>query len=223
MLCRWIRHGVGSHDFGGGPPFATLVGMPQIKNPEPTGPKGNEKNAEHEIRRAYNCAVESAVTWSLIGQQVSEINPDEVQNLYRKAWNFHRKEENLLAERWARTAQHLARAFWHEVKIAWLLKYPISLPYLEGATREELNLHEYSDTTEDLLNSLARHVPPGMNEMPEDMKHYLLRARKHLAEIGGSTHELLRAERIKAAHEYARVLECLALAWSAELKTSKVA
>jgi len=59
--------------------------------------------------------------------------------------------------------------------------------------------------------------------MPEQMQHYISRARKHLQVLSDSTygHELLRAERIKAAHEYGRVLECMALAYEAEKSSKK--
>ena len=186
------------------------------------------ENADHEIRTAYNCAVESALTYSGIGLRVSQIDPDEVQRYYLKAFEAHRKKHLALAERWARTAKHLARAYWHEAKIAWLEKYEDLLPYLEPATRDEYHVHEFSDTTEDLLNSLSEDSPSGghSKKLPEDMQHYLGRGHKHLDALkttNGKSHELLRAERIKAAHEYARVVECLGLVHEAELKVQKSA
>lgn len=175
-------------------------------------------NAEHELRKAYNCTIDAAVCHFWDRKAILGVNPDEVVTLYKHAFNAHRKGERLAAERWARTAKHLSRAFLYEAKIAYLEPRSSELPYLEGATDEEYNLKETLDTAHDLLNSLAEHVPPGLSEMPEDMKRYLSRARKHLEVLKSDEykHELLRAERIKAAHEYGRVLECMALALEAE-------
>jgi hypothetical protein len=54
--------------------------------------------------------------------------------------------------------------------------------------------------------------------MPEQMTKALSKGRKHLEEVKKANlrHELLKAEHIKAAHEYGRVLECMALAFEAE-------
>jgi hypothetical protein len=169
-------------------------------------------NAEFEIRKAYNCVVESATTYRGEG-----VEPREVVDLYKKSFRCYREGDRLSAERWARTTKHLARALWHEAKISYLEAHPTDLPFLEGA-REEYNLHEHVDTTIDLLNSVAGHIPPGFEVMPREMSHYIARAREHLKVIESPDyrHELLRAERIKAAHEYGRVLECSALAYEAE-------
>jgi hypothetical protein len=61
--------------------------------------------------------------------------------------------------------------------------------------------------------------------MPREMTHYLARAREHLGvlERADYRHELLRTERIKAAHEYGRVLECMALAFEAENRRHEAA
>lgn len=178
------------------------------------------ENAEHEIKKAYNCVIESGTTWFWDRHRGSPsgVQPDEVATLYKRAYKAFRNDDRLTAERWARTAKHLARAHWHEAKILYLEPRIADLPYLEGASAEEYNLHERSDTTEDLLNSVADHVPPGMNEMPELMRRYLVRGRKHLDTLKNPEyhHELLRAERTKAAHEYGRVLECMALAFEGE-------
>ena len=165
------------------------------------------ENAEYEIRKAYNCAIESSVTYFWDRRGIPGVNPDEVITIYKKAFNFHRKGDRLAAERWARTAKHLARAFWHEAKIAYLEPRDTELPFLEGASPGTYSLHEHSDTTQDLLDSVISHIPPGLSEMPEEMKRYLNRSQKHLDSLKDKsyTHELLRAERIKAAHEYCRI------------------
>ncbi|MCM2321658.1 MAG: hypothetical protein NDJ90_00170 [Oligoflexia bacterium] len=183
----------------------------------PTEYSHGPDNAEHELKKAYNCVIESNTTYRE-RTEVSEANPQEVEAVYRQAFRAYRKGDRLAAERWARTAKHLARALWHEAKIAYLEPRGAALPYLEGASAEEYNLHEHSDTTEDLLNSVADHVPSPMTEMPEQMTRFLNRGREHLEALRKPEyrHELLRAERIKAAHEYGRVLECMALAYEAE-------
>lgn len=186
-------------------------------------PHGPE-NAEHELKKAYNCVVECGVTYTRNGRQIDGVNPEELVNIYRHAYQAYRDGNKLAAERWARTAKHLSRAFWHEAKINYLQGHGTDLPFLENA-KEEYNLHERSDTTADLLDSLGDHVPPGLDVMPQDMRHYLSRGRLHLdtLEKGSERHELLRAERIKAAHEYGRVLECIALAYEAEHKNQQAA
>jgi len=187
-------------------------------------PHGPE-NAEHELRKTYNCIIETGVTYFWDQKAIPGVNADETITLYKHSFNCHRKGNRLAAERWARTAKHLARAFWHEAKIAFLEPRATELPFLEGAIDEEYNLREHSDTTEDLLNSVQEHVPPGLKEMPEEMKRYASRARRHLDTLKAPDyrHELLRAERIKAAHEYGRVLECLALAYEAEHASKEAA
>ncbi|HAR41950.1 MAG TPA: hypothetical protein DCS07_04860 [Bdellovibrionales bacterium] len=183
------------------------------------------ENAEHEIRKAYNLVIESGLTFSWDRRPIPWVNPDEVSTLYKIAYQAFRNGERLASERWARTAKHLARAFWHEAKISYLEPRATDLPFLQGASSEEYNLHEHSDTTEDLIESVAGHVPPGMTQMPDQMQRYISRARKHLQVLGQPYYEneLLRAERIKAAHEYGRVLECMALAYEAEAARKKKA
>jgi hypothetical protein len=194
--------------------------LPMADRPKPpeTHFHGPE-NAEHELRKAYNVVVETGVTYFWDRRAIHGVSPDEAVTLYRHAYNAYRRDDRLAAERWARSVKHLARAFWSEAKIAYLEPRESEVPHLEGAAPEEYNLHERLDTTIDLLDSLADHVPPGLEEMPEDMRRYLSRARRHIEVIGaeaGNRHELLRAEHIKAAHEYGRVLECMALAYEAE-------
>jgi hypothetical protein len=175
-------------------------------------------NAEHEIRKAYNCVIETGVCHFWDRRAIPGVSPDEVISLYKKAFQSYRKGNRLAAERWARTAKHLSRAFTHEAKIAYLEPRSAELPFLEGAKDDEYGLHVRSDTTADLLNSVSTHIPPGLEEMPEEMRRYLSRGFKHLElqEDPGYKHELLKAERIKAAHEYGRVLECMALAYEAD-------
>jgi hypothetical protein len=64
-----------------------------------------------------------------------------------------------------------------------------------------------------------------MDQMPEEMRRYLSRGRMHLdkLDLKHERNELLRAERIKAAHEYGRVLECMALGFEAEAQQRKAA
>jgi len=185
-------------------------------------PHGPE-NAEYELRKAYNCIVEAGVTHLWNRRPIPDVDPEEVLALYNRAFDAYRKGERLAAERWSRTAKHLARAFWHEAKIAYLEPHEAEIPYLAGGTAEEYNLHEHSDTTADLLDSLSMDVPSGHGQIPAPMLQYLTRARKHLKKLEekGYKHELLRAERIKAAHEYGRTVECMALAYEADATGKK--
>jgi hypothetical protein len=183
------------------------------------------ENADDELRKAYNSAITNGAIFFWDRKAIPGVNPDEVMTIYKHAFHCHRKGLKLAAERWARTAKHLARAFFHEAKIAYLEPRISELPFLEGATAEDFELTTHSSTTADLLDSVAEDLPPGFSTMPENMKRYLARGRKHLAALESSEkkHELVRAERINAAHEYGRVIEYLALAYEAEAKNKKVA
>jgi hypothetical protein len=182
------------------------------------------ENADHELRKAYNSVIDVGMQYFWNQKTIPGVTPDEAFQIYRHAFHCHEKGLKLAAERWARVAKHLSRALFHEAKIAYLQPRLHDLPYLKGASAEDFELRSHSDTTADLLDSLAQDLPPGFEEMPEDMKRYVGRGRKHLEFLdphiqGAETHELLRAERIKAAHEYGRVVECLALAYESEGKT----
>lgn len=172
-------------------------------------------NAEHEIRKAYNSVMECGV--ALAQAKIRGVDFEDLVACYKKAFHAHRQGDRLSAERWARSVKHLARAFWHEAKLAYVEPRATSLPYLEGATAEEYNLHDHSDTASDLINSVAEHLPPGLQEMPEEMNRFISRARLHLQALESANiqNEMLRFEHINCAHEYGRVVECLALAYEA--------
>lgn len=169
------------------------------------------ENAEHELKKAYLCVVELGAS--------NNLHLDEIKQHYKHAYNLFRKDDRLAAERWARTVKHLARAFWHESKLAYLEPKVTDLPFLTHA-QEEYAPPYTLETTRDLLESVAHHGPPGTNEdnFPESMKRYLQLGMDHLSRLSAdeSRNELLRAERLKAAHEYGRALECLSLALEAE-------
>lgn len=190
----------------------------------PTGPE----KAESELRQAYNHVVECCVVLQDRGtpllSDASVLSLDEVIHTYQHGFNCHRSGNRLAAERWARSTKHLAWALWHEAKIAHLERHSSDIPFLHGATAEDYNLHEHSDTAEDLLASVANHIPAQPEEAHHKMQRFLLRAKEHLDTLKQPEyrHELLRAERIKAAYEYGRAIECLALALEAE-KAKKAA
>jgi len=183
------------------------------------------ENAEHELRKAYNSVIDAATTYYWDRHGIPGVNSDEVITLYRRAFNALRRNDRLSAERWARATKHLARAFWLEAKLCYLEPRANELPFLKGGQPDDYGLRERSDTTADLLDSLINHIPPGLTEMPPEMSHYLQRARRHLQvlEEPEYANELLRAERTKAAHEYGRAVECMALAYEAESDGEKAA
>lgn len=189
-------------------------GRPEAPEMHVHGPQ----NAEHELRKAYNTLIEADLTYSWDRQMPQGVDHQELIDIYKHAYNCFRKGDRLAAERWARTAKHLSRALWSEAKIAFLKPRLNLYPYLENATPEEYDLHERIDTTADLLDSVGEHIPPGLQQMPEQMTKALSKGRRHMEELKNSDlkHELLKAEHIKAAHEYGRVLECMALAFEAE-------
>ena len=182
-------------------------------------------NAEHEIRKAYHLVIETCAIFFSATRPINLINLTEMIELYIRSYQCYRNANRLAAERWARAAKHLAQAFQHEVKIAYLEENLETLPFLAGAQDEEYGLFERSDTTADLLNSVVTHAPAGLENFPREMKDYFSRAHHHLKEQEGpiKSHELLRAERIQAAHEYGRTLECMALGYEAEFKSKSKA
>lgn len=183
------------------------------------------ENAEFELRKAYNSVIEGAIPYLWENRVVQGVHPDEALVLYKHAYNAYRKGNKLAAERWARTAKHLSRALALEAKIAYLEAHDTDLPSLESTSPAAFGVLEKSDTTADLLNSVAEHIPVGFERMPQAMSRYLNLARDHLRvlEREGYHHELLRAERIHVAHEYGRVLEIMALAYEAEAPQRKSA
>ena len=196
---------------------------PHLQSPAMHGPD----NAEHELRKAYNCIIESGVTYSSpeLNSHL-EICPQEATETYQQAFEFFKEGKKLTAERWARAAKHLARAFWHEAKIAYLEPRTEDLPYLQGAQDDEYHLHERVDSTAELLASIQAHTPTGYTELPKTMAKYIARAQYHLAQVQPPSltpHELLRAERIKASYEYGRVIECMNLGYEALATSEKTA
>jgi hypothetical protein len=183
------------------------------------------ENAEFELKKAYAVVVEGELPYFWQNREIPGVNPSEAGALYKHAYNSYRRGNRLAAERWARAAKHLSRAFTAESRIAYLEAHATGLPFLESGSAEDPEVHERSGTTDDLLNSVAEHVPAGFDQMPQAMSRYLARGRAHLAQIARTTapQELLRAERIRAAYEYGRVLEIMALAYEAEAPRGKTA
>lgn len=91
------------------------------------------ENAESELRKAYNCVVETGVAHFWDRKAIPGVNPDEVVTIYKRALEAFRGGQRLAAERWARAAKHLSRAYWHEAKIAYLEPRLEVLEYLSGA------------------------------------------------------------------------------------------
>jgi hypothetical protein len=175
-------------------------------------------NADFELRKAYSWVIEASLPYSATHLAIEGVHPQDAHGLYHHAYRAYRKGNALAAERWARAAKHLSRALLAEARIDYLHSHGTDLPCLEGDLSEASRPPESADVTGDLLNSVAEHVPPGLPLMPETMKRYLARARDHLAANDPKDHTLplLRAERIRAAYEYGRVLEIMALAFEAE-------
>ncbi len=167
------------------------------------------EKAEQELRVAYKAVIENIV---------ARYNAHEIIALYKNAFRYYRDGNKLAAERWARAVKHLARAFGHEANIAYLKAHANEIPFLTGATAEEYDLHEHSDTVQDLLNSVATHIPVEPGETPDLMRRYTRKSKEHLEALArsGERHELLRTELIKTAYEYSRAVECLELAYEAE-------
>ena len=193
---------------------------------EPSSTHGPQ-NAEHELRMAYNEVIQAELVQQLDTLKNQEsatgagLGLKELARIYRHAFRKYRDHHPLSAERWAHVAKHFAKALFLESKIRFLEQRPTDLPYLAGATEEDYDLiHQKSDTVGDLLTSVASHIPPGLTQMPDFMERCLRRARQHLQKLDDPEyhHELLRADRIKAAYHYGRVIEVIALAYDADHK-----
>ncbi len=188
-------------------------------------PKTGPETSEKELKKAYNCVIESGVTHQWERNPISGVNPDEVPGFYRRAYSAQEKGDRLSAERWARVAKHLAYALWHEAKIAYMEPRLHDLPYLAGPAPDEARLQEEENTAADLILAFSTKIPPGESSKPETMQRYLMLAKQHLQAIKTpeSVNGLLKAERIRAAHEYGRTLECMMLAYESEASQQKVA
>lgn len=182
----------------------------------PIGPD----NAEHEIRKAYLSVINHRVIDPQWAQPTPVMSPQLLVKTYLRSYHLLQSGNRLAAERWARAAKHLGQALHHEAKIALLEKNTETIPYLTGAHGQDYGLYERSDTTTDLLNSVTLRVSEQPATIQEEMEPYLNRAQEILRNLDKNreSHELLKAERIQAAHEYGRTLECLVLAYEAEQK-----
>lgn len=194
--------------------------MESQKQDHPHGPD----NAEHELKKAYKSVMEAGTVHFWDRQLPPGVDAYEVVTVYKRAFHAYRQGDRLSAERWARTAKHLARALWHEATLAYVAPRSTELPFLTHAA-DEYDLRYKSDTTGDLLDSLESHMPDGKTELHDSMRRFLSKGRRHLQELENPPlkHELLRAEHIMAAHEYGRVIECMTLAFEAEGHGSKAA
>lgn len=183
-------------------------------------------NAATELKRAYNAVVEAGVTHLWDHALSTPVSAQRVTELYRRAMEEYRRNtptSRLSAERWARAAKHLAEAIWHEAKISYLKDRISELPYLTDAV-SEYHLHqETEEGAQSLLNTFESSFPLGPQAVQEldgalsseELRSCLDRGRGHLRDLNDVSqprHELLRAERIKAAHQYGRALECVLLA-----------
>jgi hypothetical protein len=183
-------------------------------------------NAATELKRAYNAVVEAGVTHLWDHAVNAPVSAQRVTELYRRAMDEYRRNtptSRLCAERWARAAKHLAEAIWHEAKISYLKDRTSELPYLTDAV-SEYHLHqETEEGARSLLNTFdssfsqshqALEEPDGALS-PDELRSCLVRGQSHLKDLNDLSqprHELLRAERIKAANQYGRALECVLLA-----------
>lgn len=190
-------------------------GMPGSLMPE---------NATLELKRAYNSVVELGTVISAGWQ--GPLHFDAAAALYLRAmdcYRMHSPASRLASERWARAAKHLSEALWHEAKIAYLKERTAALPYLTDALSEYHLHHETEESAKALLDtyesrhgSLAGRLTENLGVDPAALMtcgHAHLTA---LRDPSAPRHELLSAERIKAANQYGRALECILLAVESE-------
>ncbi|MGK5084974.1 hypothetical protein WDW37_16925 [Bdellovibrionota bacterium FG-1] len=184
-----------------------------------SGSHGPE-NAEFEIRKAYSVIIESSVGYFWQNRHIKGVDPKAPLHFYRQAYARYHQGDRLSAERWARTAKHLGRALSSEAKISCLEYHFADLPFLTGPATDAFPIPEPLEATIDLINSLdgTLAAPVGHKQIPEQVRQYLERAHYHLSVLEQSSlqNQLLRAEHMKAAHEYGRTLEIMTLAAEAE-------
>ncbi|MEO5970396.1 MAG: hypothetical protein ABIQ95_10760 [Bdellovibrionia bacterium] len=174
-------------------------------------------NAEFEIRKAFIAIIEAEVTqtWQ---KSISGVHAGEATLLYKYSFHASKTGKRLAAERWARTAKHLARALKQEAKISFLEPRLVDFPLLQCTSAEEYALTEKRKMTVDLISSVRETVQAKFNPIPDNMKRYLERAKLHMDALAETEHlhYVLVNERVNAGYEYGRVLECLILAYEAE-------
>jgi len=174
-------------------------------------------NAEYEIRKALISVIEAEVTntWQ---KPISGILLGEATLLYKYSFHAHKMGRRLAAERWARTAKHLARALKQEAEIEFLELHFSEFPSFQATFAEECALNERKEMTVDLVNCVKEMVQAKFSPLPDNMRRYLERAKLHIAPLTATQrlHDVLVTKRVNAAYEYGRVLECLILAYEAE-------
>ena len=156
------------------------------------------ENAEHELKLAYDALISALTT----GQPAAEIT-----DMYQHAYSQYQAGARLSAERWARTVKHLAKALWHEARIA-TLRQKKELIALPNAAKE-YGLRRYSATPADILDSVPRQA--ALQKWRDRGEYHLRKSRTILDQT-----ELEQIEHAKAVYEYSRVLECLLLAYEAD-------
>ncbi len=175
------------------------------------------ENAEFEIRKALASVIEAEITQTWNQKPYPSIQPGEATLFYKYAFQAWKTERRLAAERWARTAKHLARALKQEEKLRFLDLHFSEYPSLKCTPAEEYALTERKEMTIDLINSVREMIQGKFNPIPDNMKRYLERARVHIEALTkNQLDHVLIAERVSAGYEYGRVLECLILAYEAE-------
>jgi hypothetical protein len=180
------------------------------------------ENAALELKRAYNSVTEMCAVESNRPGSPNQQSADSAIALYRRAmdnYRMHSPSGHLAAERWARAAKHLSEAIWHETKISYLRDRTAELPYLADAMSEYHLNHETEASASSLLEAYGERSHQRPQQSPADPLALLQRGQAHLAALKDPAeprHELLTAERIKAANQYGRALECVFLAMEAE-------
>jgi hypothetical protein len=182
------------------------------------GPQHVPDNAENEIRKALVSVIEAEITHTWNQKPITGVQWGEPALLYKYSFHACKTGRRLAAERWARTAKHLARALKLETKLAFLELHLLEFPSLKGPPPEENALIDRKEMTIDLVNCVMGVVQTKFKPIPENIQRYRDRAELHIAALTENTelHELLMTERINAGYEYGRVLECIILAYEAE-------
>ncbi|NDC39796.1 MAG: hypothetical protein EBZ48_17480, partial [Proteobacteria bacterium] len=112
--------------------------------------------AEHEIRSTFNSIVESGLVYFWDRRRPEEtpsswVTPELPTQFYQAAFRSYEAKDSSRALHWARAAKALARAYWHEAKIAYFKSRVEDLPSLKQALNDEYHLHEKIDSARNLI------------------------------------------------------------------------
>lgn len=179
------------------------------------------RGLETELKQAYEALVEVLVPhWDTQSGPLSRLTRN-LLSLYQRAlttYQYGGPQNELIADRWAKSVKHLALVCQHEAKIAYLSSNQAKLPPSPFSRAFVSEGKTACETARSLLDNAGEKLFRVSHPLTEGALEMLKRGRQHLNEAiqNPIQNDLLKAERIRAAYEYGRTLEYLLLAIEAE-------